>query len=618
MKRLFAIFVALCAAFVAVAQSEHSIIIDQSSFRAIHYDALTGVNIDPIGVDSSRRPCARVKVKINRMSREDIDKLEVKIHSNNQLTKCKTAEYDNGLIIEMTAKSESRFYFYHPEFGYSNEVNINLEPNKEYYLEASLNQTYSIVVNSNVADAEVYLDSVFKGRTDNSNSLTIKGVFAGEHTLKLVYGSVSHEQKIVVNSGNISFRQNVNIAASEPQFVVFTVVPQSAVVIIDGKHYTLQDGSMSAVLASGRYDYTVTAVGYHSQSGTFIVSGETVTRNITLKSDSANVTLTAPDNAEIWVNGAKKGTGRWSGTLNSGAYIFEARKDGHRTAKLTKEITSAQPQQSYTLPAPTPIFGGVAIASTPIGANVTIDGKMAGTTPLKLDNIFVGNHSVKITKTGYSDYTQTVTIDEGKTVTINTTLTKQTATSTTTSPTTAKGKTSAPYKVGDYYNDGTKEGVVFEVSANGKHGKIVSMTQSARTLPWSSDETEQKRLVGADSQTDGAANMAKIKVVSDWKSKYPAFKWCADLGDGWYLPAIDELKKFTINDTIHNAVNRTLAAKGGKKLYNKGEISWYWSSTETDYRYEGILCAWGVYMDNGSTYLDIKYLNYYVRAVSAF
>ena len=619
MKRLFAIFVALCAAFVAVAQSEHSIIIDQSSFREIHNDALTGVNIDPIGVDSSRRPCARIKVKINRMSREDIDKLEVKIHSNNQLTKSKTAEYDNGLIIEMTAKNETRFYFHHPEFGYSNEVNINLEPNKEYYLEASLNQTYSIVVNSNVADAEVYLDSVFKGRTDNSNSLTIKGVFAGEHTLKLVYGSVSHEQKIVVNSGNISFRQNVNIAASEPQFVVFTVVPQSAVVIIDGKHYTLQDGSMSAVLASGRYDYTVTAVGYHSQSGTFTVSGETVNRSITLKSDSANVTLTAPDNAEIWVNGEKKGTGRWSGTLNSGAYIFEARKDGHRTAKLTKEITSAQPQQSYTLPAPTPILGGVAIASTPIGANVTIDGKMVGTTPLKLDNIFVGNHSVKITKTGYLDYTQTVTIDEGKTVTINTTLTKQTAaTPAATSPTTTKGITSAPYKVGDYYNDGKKEGVVFEVSADGKHGKIVSMTQSASTLQWASDETEQKRLVGAYSRTDGAANMAIIKSISDWKSKYPAFKWCADLGDGWYLPAIEELKKFTINDTIHNAVNRTLEAKGGNTLYNKTVYAWYWSSTEKDYRYEGIFCAWFVIMLDGSTYYYDKYRNYYVRAVSAF
>ena len=46
------------------------------------------------------------------------------------------------------------------------------------------------------------------------------------------------------------------------------------------------------------------------------------------------------------------------------------------------------------------------------------------------------------------------------------------------------------YKVGDYYNENGKEGVVFEVSADGQHGKIVSMTQSREMLRWSSDEAE--------------------------------------------------------------------------------------------------------------------------------
>ena len=117
MKKLLSIFVALFVFAVATAQEEHSIIIDQSSFRAIQSDALTGVAIDPIGKDSSRRPCARLKVKINRMTRTEIDGIEVKIHTNNELIKCKTAEYDNGLILEMTALPVTRFYFYHPEFG---------------------------------------------------------------------------------------------------------------------------------------------------------------------------------------------------------------------------------------------------------------------------------------------------------------------------------------------------------------------------------------------------------------------------------------------------------------------------------------------------------------------
>ena len=187
-------------------------------------------------------------------------------------------------------------------------------------------------------------------------------------------------------------------------------------------------------------------------------------------------------------------------------------------------------------------------------------------------------------------------------------------------PTTASTSLSNTYKVGDYYNDGTKEGVVFEVSADGKHGKIVSMTQSTNELLWSSDKAEQKRLIGADSEADGAYNMAKVKAVSNWLSKYPSFKWCAELGEGWYLPAIDELKKLIFDDVVHDAVNYTLVSKGGVRLYDRGEPEWYWSSTEDNYQCEGRFFAWYVGMDlgDGDTPHDFKANANYVRAVSAF
>ena len=172
------------------------------------------------------------------------------------------------------------------------------------------------------------------------------------------------------------------------------------------------------------------------------------------------------------------------------------------------------------------------------------------------------------------------------------------------------------YKVGDYYNENGKEGVVFEVSADGQHGKIVSMTQSREMLRWSSDEAELKRLIGADSKSDGAYNMAKVKAVANWQEKYPAFKWCANLGEGWYLPSIDELKKFTLNDAVHNAVNRTLTSKGGEKLFSR---QLYWSSTEHNHqRSSGEFCAWGVRVDDGGAGSGRKNYNFYVRAVSAF
>ncbi len=415
--------------------------------------------------------------------------------------------------------------------------------------------------------------------------------------------NVGSEQDIEVNDSSILFRLSVNTAANEPQFVVFTVSPNNAVVIIDGKHYGLTDGAMRAVLDGGTYNYTVSAAGYHSQSGTFTVAGSKVAKDITLSADAATVTLTVADNAEIWINGKRVGTGRWDGTLNSGTYIFEAKREGHKTTTLSKHITSTQPAQSYTLPAPTPIYGSIMVDGSPINAEVMLDGKVVGQMPLKLSNLLVGVHEITVTKSGYQPYTAIVTISEGKMATVSAALKKQT----TQTSSSSSGKT---YKVGDYYNENGKEGVVFEVSADGRSGKIVSMKQSAKKLQWASDSAEQKRLIGANSETNGAYNynMAKVKAIYGWQSKYPAFKWCADLGEGWYLPAKEELR------TIYNHKDKL-----NPKLTDKLSEGWYWSSTESDYKFSsGVFCAWLVYMYNGTTTDGSKYGNYYVRAVSAF
>ena len=425
MKKILLTFVATFVAFVAAAQAEHSIILDQNSFRAVQSDALTGVNIDKIADDTSRKPCARVKIKFANMSRAEVDALDVKFQSNTDLAKRKVAEYyDNVLILEMTAKPNTRFYVKSPDFGESNEVTLNLEAYKEYELEARLNQTFSIVVDSNVEGADVYIDNHFKGRTDANFKLTIKDVMIGDHTLKIVYGGISAEQKIVVNSGNISFRQSVNTTASKPQYVVFTVEPKNSVITIDGQIYVAEDGVVIALLENGNHTFKAEARGYHPQSETFTVSGAKIERSITLKGDYTNVTIKADNGADIYINDKKVGTTTWSGSLNSGLYLFEARKLGYHTQSLTQQITSDNPQQSYTLPALTPIYGSADINSSPAMADIYIDGKSVGRTPLQLDNLLVGSHTVKLSKSGYADNTQTITVAEGKTTTVNATLTK--------------------------------------------------------------------------------------------------------------------------------------------------------------------------------------------------
>ena len=360
------------------------------------------------------------------MTREDINQIELRIVTNNEQIKCKTADYDNGLIIELTAKPDTRFYFHHDKFGDSNEVLVNLEADKEYRMEAFLNILYPITVQSNASDVEVYIDENFVGVTGENRRLGIQEVLPGKHHLYCRRGDIrSAGQEIFVSAGDTFFVENIDIEASQPQYVVFSVEPKNAVVEIDSKQYVPEDGAVMAELPSGVYNYSVTARGYHPQSGIFTVAGAKVERAVTLVSDAAKVTLAASDGAEIYVNGKRVGEGRWSGELISGTYIFEARKSGHRTQTLSKEITSTPTSQSYTLPACTPIYGGVDIISTPIMADIAIDGKTVGRTPLKLDNILAGAHTVTISKGGYKSHTQSITVAEDKETTLSVTLIKQ-------------------------------------------------------------------------------------------------------------------------------------------------------------------------------------------------
>ncbi len=165
------------------------------------------------------------------------------------------------------------------------------------------------------------------------------------------------------------------------------------------------------------------------------------------------------------------------------------------------------------------------------------------------------------------------------------------------------------YKVGDYYNENCREGVVFEVDATGRHGKIVSMKQAERR--WYMGERCVE--TGATDRADGLKNMRQIMRIAGWRESYPAFAWCAEQGDSWYLPAIEELEKFMFDNKVHNAVNRTLSQYGGNMLVEKGIGGWYWSSSE-----RGKFCACSVFMTHSNTYIDNKSLDLYVRAVSAF
>ena len=157
-------------------------------------------------------------------------------------------------------------------------------------------------------------------------------------------------------------------------------------------------------------------------------------------------------------------------------------------------------------------------------------------------------------------------------------------------------QTPPPYPIGSLVTKNGGTGVVYYFDDTVT--KIVSVEETS--LKWSTETVSTY----ARDKSNGANNMAKIKNISGWEDKYPAFKWCSDYGEGWYLPAVEELKEIYKNCTT---INSTLSANGYKTFGTNG----YWSSAEYDYE-DALIAGDSWYQSHKKTYRNN------VRAILVF
>ena len=64
-------------------------------------------------------------------------------------------------------------------------------------------------------------------------------------------------------------------------------------------------------------------------------------------------------------------------------------------------------------------YGFISISSTPSSSNVYLDNSFKGTTPLTIQNVPIGSHTIKLSKSGYNDISKSVTVSSGQTTYIS-------------------------------------------------------------------------------------------------------------------------------------------------------------------------------------------------------
>lgn len=147
------------------------------------------------------------------------------------------------------------------------------------------------------------------------------------------------------------------------------------------------------------------------------------------------------------------------------------------------------------------------------------------------------------------------------------------------------------YEIGELYDQNGLRGIVCQLDESRQHGLLISLDEKA--LNWSIFRKHNYKLTGADDRKDGEVNMETVAAYIaannlSW-SDFPAFAWCREQGDGWYLPAIDELLTIGHNYNggtrmrndrrARSTFNDNLKSNGGERM---DRLVYYFSSTEMD------------------------------------
>lgn len=302
--------------------------------------------------------------------------------------------------------------------------------------------------------------------------------------------------------------------------------PPQSEIYLDAKPMGITPAILQSVIA-GERNITLMKDGYEDYIEKITLNpNETVNKDIKMKKKTGALSIeTIPSGAEIYIAGYKKGVSPININLIVGKYKVKATKEDYEVYEKEATIEyKATRKETFNL---TEEPGSLLIKVEQPPANVYIDGDNKGEANPKLsfEKFPSGEHTIKITKDGYDDYKQTITIHANKGETISALLKKRQA---------EEGK-----KIGQYI---IKEPV--------KGEKVVMDTGTNLMWVWDGN------LAGREMTWNNAINYCKNLVYAGY--------------DDWRSPTIDELKTLikenerpTINNQGFNCLN-----------------GWYWSATD--------------------------------------
>ncbi len=288
---------------------------------------------------------------------------------------------------------------------------VIVRPNVDY---DNMPQINYLVINADQDNAAIYIDGNYVGDKEASRSFEI----GSKHTWKIdckLYHSESGE--VTITSGDaIEISKTLRPAYG---YINVTTNPEmNAVVFIDNERVGTTPYK-SDKMPSGTYSVRIVKEMYDAVENTFIIEdGATTLAEMSLSAGFMKLTVKADPDSDIYIDSEYKGKGEWNGEVLFGTHYLEARKENHKPAVMKVELDKNSTGE-IVLENPRPITGHIDINTSPMKADIYLDGKHYGTTPKVISNIIIGEHKLKLEKDGYVALEKDIVVEEGEMLSLN-------------------------------------------------------------------------------------------------------------------------------------------------------------------------------------------------------
>ncbi|MDO9353078.1 MAG: PEGA domain-containing protein, partial [Solirubrobacteraceae bacterium] len=180
----------------------------------------------------------------------------------------------------------------------------------------------------------------------------------------------------------------------------------------------------------GTIDISISKTGYNTKTAVELVFSDKTFNYVLSPTGIAKGNIhfvTVPAGADVYLDGNPQGvkTPVTVTDIPAGEHTFTLKLAGYNDLTGPVTVVGGSTVEVYAVMTPsTPGTGSLYINSSPVNADVIIDGQpQDAKTPATITNLTAGSHEVKLTRTGYEDFTTTVTITAGTTTYLSATMT---------------------------------------------------------------------------------------------------------------------------------------------------------------------------------------------------